>query len=371
MERSADVAVVGGGPAGAACAARLAQRGFRVVLLTGGGRCLKWQDLLSPAAAAALDRLGFPPADLAMAARPCRGIVDRWIPGPPSYTDFELLRLRHGWVVDRSLFDEILVRFASKCGAQVSPSPFSAQLTNSPHNLNSTVTVHRDGSMDDWTASFVVDATGAAGHLLPPGENRRIRYDRLVAVRVSLSAALDPPDWMHLATSTAGWWYTLSPIDNQIQAVFMTDSDLLPRDQVARRQHFDAEFRVAFPGTKASLVFTEPVVLRDARTTCRRRVWTGRWLPIGDAKVSIDPLTGAGLERAFSSAEVASELVADFLISGSFQGLEANAIASLIDFETQLAELPRRYTIATDHTPGLTGPFWQRRRYSPGPRDSD
>jgi flavin-dependent dehydrogenase len=273
--------------------------------------------------------------------------------------------------VDRGAFDEILVRFAAGCGVQVSQSPFAARLTDSPRNLSPTVTIHRDGAMEGWTAAFVVDATGVAGRLLPQGENHRVRYDRLVAVRVSLSANLDPPDWMHLATSPAGWWYTLLPTEGPTQAVFMTDGDLLPRDIIARRRHLAAEFRIAFPGMRSSPVFTEHLVSRDARTTCRRRVWTGRWLPIGDARASIDPLTGAGLERAFGFAEAAAELVADFLTSGSFRELEASAIASLLDFEALLAELPRRYTIAADRTPGLTGPFWQRRRHPPGPRDSD
>ena len=337
MADHADVAVVGGCPAGAACAARLARRGYRVVLVTDGRRRPGWPELMSPDAAGALERLGFPPAELAAVARPCRGIVDGWLPGPPAYTDFELLRFRPGWVVDRGAFDDRLVRFAAGCGARVSDAPGPARLAASPRDLESAIIVRRPGA-DDLTADFVVDATGATGRLLPAGENRRIRYDRLIAVRVSLAPDPVPPDWMRLAASPAGWWYAVSPADGPAQGVLMTDSDLLPRCPVARRRHLLADFQAAFPDPESKPLFPGPIGVRDARTTCRRRLWTGRWLPIGDALASIDPLTGAGLERAFGAAERGAELVSDYLTSRSFRSLELAAL----DAVSRLPGRPRR-----------------------------
>jgi flavin-dependent dehydrogenase len=284
------------------------------------------------------------------------------------YTDFELLRCGLGWVVDRGAFDASLLRFAAECGVRVSEAPTKARLVNSPRDHDASLIVTRDG--EKWMAEFVVDATGAAGSLLPQGENRRARYDRLIAVRARLSVAPDPPDWMHLATSKAGWWYTLPATEGAAEAVFMTDSDLFPRDPIARWQHLTSEFRSAFQNMKASPVVADRVWARDARTTCRQRVWAGCWLPIGDARATIDPLTGAGLERALGFAEVGAELVADFLTSRSFRTLEANAIDFLHNFEASLIELRRRYKMAAEDSLDLNGLFWQRRCNVAGFRNS-
>ncbi len=358
------VVVVGGGPAGAVCAALLARRGQEVVLVTDSRRRPSWPDVLSPNAAAFLERIGFPTDDLAATARPCRGIVDGWHPGPAVYTDFQLYRCRTGWVVERGAFDERLVRFAAGCGVRVCASSAPGYLTGSPVNLAEATSIRWPGATNDLAATFVVDATGMAGRLLPAGENQRLRYDRLIAVRMSLAAVPDPPDWMHLAASSGGWWYIASPSTGPAQAVFMTDGDLLPRCSATRLRHLATEFREAFPSLSHRLadpIFTGPVAIRDARTTCRRRVWAGRWLPIGDAVQSIDPLTGSGLERAFVSAESGAERVSDYLVSGCLRRLQEAALDTAQAFLAMLDELRRYYAMAVERRPQLNGLFWQRR----------
>ncbi|HEX4965384.1 MAG TPA: tryptophan 7-halogenase [Thermoanaerobaculia bacterium] len=358
------VVVVGGGPAGAVCAALLARRGHEVVLVTDSRRRPSWPDVLSPNADAILERIGFPPDELAATARPCRGIVDGWHPGPPVYTDFQLYRFRTGWVVDRGSFDERLVRFAAGCGVRVCASSAPAYLTGSPVNLAEAISIRWPGVTGALTAAFVVDATGMAGRLLPTDYNRRLRYDRLIAVRISLTAVPDPPDWMHLAASPGGWWYTVSPATGPTQAVFMTDGDLLPRCPAARLRHLATEFREAFPSLSHGLTdsaLAGPVAIRDARTTYRRRVWAGRWLPIGDAFASLDPLTGSGLERAFESAESGAERVSDYLMSGCFRRLQVAALNTAKAFLATLDELRRYYAMAVERRPQLNGLFWQRR----------
>jgi hypothetical protein len=161
----------------------------------------------------------------------------------------------------------------------------------------------------------------------------------------------------------------VSPANGPAQGVFMTDSDLLPRCPVARRRHLAAELRFAFPEQLSEPVFAEPVAVRDARTTCRRRLWTGRWLPIGDALASIDPLTGAGLERAFGSAEKGAALVSDYLMSRCFRRLELAMLDTLLAFQATLGELRRYYAMAVERKPELRGLFWQRRSKLIGDHD--
>src|SRR5205823_583018 len=74
-----DVAVVGGGPAGAISATLLGRRGFRAVLVDEGRPAgLPFPETLSPGSLRLLEGLDFPVPSIAADARPCRRIEAAW-----------------------------------------------------------------------------------------------------------------------------------------------------------------------------------------------------------------------------------------------------------------------------------------------------
>jgi flavin-dependent dehydrogenase len=355
-----DVAVVGAGPAGSVCAAILAGRGLDVVLVDSGRRRDDWPEMLSPEACLTLERLGLSVADLTTFGRPCLGIVDAWDCGSTIYTDFLLQRYGSGWVLDRGQFDALLIRWAVAQGARVRVVNGGARLVSAP--LEETQRLLLDHEAEELRSRFVVDATGMAGRLTTALYNRRLRYDRLVAVRVRLVTAPYPLEWMRLTASSAGWWYLVSPRRGGAQAVFLTDADLLPNCQVTLASHLDEQFRDASLrlGIKEGKV-APPFDIRDSRTTCRRRLWSGRWLPIGDAAYTIDPLSGSGVLRAVSAGEAAADIIPAFIATRNTELLQSAAVGLAADFSNNLEAIRNYYCLASVGNPALNGPFWHRR----------
>ncbi|MFL5330302.1 MAG: NAD(P)/FAD-dependent oxidoreductase [Gemmataceae bacterium] len=355
-----DVAVVGAGPAGAACAAILAGRGVDVVLLDGGHRCGQWPEVLSPEACLTLERLGLPVAALATVGQPCLGIVDAWDRTSIVHTDFRLHRCGIGWVLDRERFDALLMQWAVASGARVRAAVGGARLFCDPLDETQRLMLHRGA--DELHCRFVIDATGMVGTLTSAAFARRLRYDRLVAVRARLAGAPYPLGWMRLTASSAGWWYIVSPESGDAQAVFLTDADMLPHGQAELESHLKEQFRNACVRLGVNdWTILPPFQLRDSRTTCRRRLWSGRWLPIGDAAFTIDPLSGSGVARAVSAAESAADLVRVFLDTKDIEHLTAAAVTVAANFSSMLAALRDYYYLAAAADPVFNGPFWQRR----------
>jgi flavin-dependent dehydrogenase len=114
MTASADVLVIGGGPAGATAAARLAAAGLRVVLCERQAepRPQVCGEYVSAAAAAELEQLGFAPARLGGRPLVCARI---W--GQGAKLAARLPAAGHG--LSRARLDHTLLAHAGRCGADV------------------------------------------------------------------------------------------------------------------------------------------------------------------------------------------------------------------------------------------------------------
>jgi flavin-dependent dehydrogenase len=115
-----------------------------------------------------------------------------------------------------------------------------------------------------------------------------------------------------LAAVGGGWWY-VSQSATGAAVVYLTDADLLPRSAYARSIHLGRAFDEASllrEWVRAAPAFSSHRVV-DARTSHRLKVGGDGWMAIGDAALSVDPLSGEGLRLAIASAARASEAITD------------------------------------------------------------
>jgi 2-polyprenyl-6-methoxyphenol hydroxylase-like FAD-dependent oxidoreductase len=110
------VFVIGGGPAGAALAIRLAQLGHRVTLADRSAARRRFGESLAPAVWAQVGLLGAADAVARAAIRPCRQTLVRWHNGDEDARD---LTGPPGLLVDRRRFDAILLAVAREHGVRV------------------------------------------------------------------------------------------------------------------------------------------------------------------------------------------------------------------------------------------------------------
>ena len=164
-------------------------------------------------------------------------------------------------------------------------------------------------------ARWLIDASGRGGGLAPTHTARRCFTDRLVAcvIREARCDASGPcSDVLLLAAVRGGWWY-VSQSATGASVVYLTDADLLPRSAHARSVHLGRAFDEAFllrEAIGAAPAFSSHRVV-DARTTHRLRVSGDGWMAIGDAALSVNPLSGEGLRLAIASAARASDAIID------------------------------------------------------------
>lgn len=405
------VAVIGGGPAGAATALALARAGVSVTIFEKEASSgWKIGEGLPPAARPMLQQLGVWERFVADNHLPSYGNCSAW--GSSELVDQSFVFNPHGngWHLDRSRFDRMLLDAAIEAGAQVfsdiavtdvqrmnsgwrlelGRNQFTAetQRTQRPRRdseetlceTSATLcvsAVKKDDSMeplqspaDALSADFVVDASGRSSWFARRQGARRINHDNLVGAAALLIAEGNVADRNSLTMVEAvadGWWYAAQissekPPDEKLVAVFLSDAD-----QDAARQAATAEGWLALLNQTVHLqrrierhnyqIELAPRIV--SANSSRLDVVTGdSWLAVGDAAAAFDPLSSQGIVTALELGMLAAETI----LAGEPEALKQYAERLEQLFAAYLAN--RNFYYAQERRwPAST--FWRRRHNSP------
>jgi flavin-dependent dehydrogenase len=317
VTRRADVAIVGGGPAGATLAALLARRGVAVAVFE---RTPTWHwraggVFTSPAAVAALTRAGLDPDVTDVVARP---IAAMRLETPGGAT----VRLTYGADrggppavgFDRSALDPALERMAVDAGATVRRG---AAVTEVDLDERDGPTLRVDG--ERIRARIVVGADGAHSLVARAADVARpVRLGPRVGLTWHVADPRPTPDDRAAARDArlvviSDGYVGLAPVNGgrlNIGIVLgSTWGEALARDGAA------ATARRALRMVPSS--HDDPVDWAEAEACDRiagasplggrvtRRAGPG-WFLVGDAAGFLDPFTGEGLHRALVSTELAA-----------------------------------------------------------------
>jgi flavin-dependent dehydrogenase len=312
-----EVAIVGGGPAGAALAARLATAGVPVVVLE-RAPAWRWRAggvFCSPAAVDALRRIGLAGGTLAAVARPVPAMRVETRGG----TTF---RLTYGTEdggepavgFDRSALDPAMLDLASRAGADVRRGWRVTTLDPGEGRLG----VRRaDGGETSIVASMVVGADGIRSVVTrAAGVARPAR----LAPRVGLTYHLADPDGAarrdaRMRTLDDGY-VGIAPVPGgRVNVGIVLGASWLARLASEGAGAVAAGIVAAVPPTAddpASWRSGRPLDAIAGAWPLGHRVTRragGRWLLVGDAAGFLDPFTGEGLHRALVSAELAAAAI--------------------------------------------------------------
>lgn len=312
-----DFLVVGGGPAGSACAIRLAQAGARVAIVESSDFSrFRIGETLEPSLGPALAHLGVELEEQNWSAA-CRGITATWGQSTAARRPTIFNAYGKGWCVDRRKFDRALFDQARRAGAIA----LSMTRVTSAHRQNGrwVCELRTEQEAVPVAATWLVAATGRAGKLPFAVNSSRAWIDRLVGAAVVDNDQRNDHHGMAgepiVEAASSGWWYCTSLPDGSRVAIFFTDADILPKGN-ARRAAFLLDQHKHSPQINAAWPFITALIEQhrwtgfDARSSISRIAASDGWVAVGDALMAFDPLCGRGVTEAVASGcEVASWLL--------------------------------------------------------------
>ena len=316
-----EVAIVGGGPAGAVCGERLASAGFHVTLFD---EHLAWE-------------------------KPCGGgLTHKAIEAYPFLLDsphpkklirtVELisssghrarLELDKPIVIySRTVLNGLLLDRASAAGCNVVRSRVTQVET---HQARARLTIAEEGSSREHAADFVVIAAGARNALLP--ETRKLEpQDLEITLGYFVNAQADGIQVKFLRRFE-GYLWSFPRCDHLSVGICGSMSRYTSQELRRHLHNFMQEEEVEPRGAKFySHVLPSP----QAQTLRRRRVVGRNWALVGDAAAWVDPITGEGLYYALRSGD----LLAQALIESqpeSYPGRVKKAFSADLEFATRIA----------------------------------
>ena len=326
-QRTADVevAVVGGGPAGAAVASRLAAAGREVVLFERLA-APRWRAsgvYSSPATRTALRDLGLASERVGALVRPISEMVVESLAGTTCRLTYAP---DHAVALDRVRLERALLDHATHTGAVVQEGAVVRRvhwIRGRPGaavaELEVSSTSDRTAPATVWRPRLVVGADGpSSGVARAAGVARDVRLLRKAGVTVHRSDPGAPSDERPMVARMVigrGWYCGIAPVPNgRVNIGIVLD-----------RARFQRE--IASHGGRAGLVERIVAAVPDRGEAWRHAPATDAvrvalplahrvnrasgegFLLVGDAAGFIDPLSGDGIHRALVSAEYAADAV--------------------------------------------------------------
>jgi len=156
-----------------------------------------------------------------------------------------------------------------------------------------------------------------------------------------------------------GWWYATLLPDERFVATFMTSP---PFAALARRSlndyWADQMGRTQYIRRRAvGFVSDGDIYLKSANSCCCSPVAGRRWLAVGDAAISFDPLSSMGISKALRMG-----LIAGVVIQQSLTGDET----AIVQYDAAIAQEFNEYLITRNfyyrqEQRWADKPFWYRR----------
>lgn len=337
---SYDVAVIGGGPGGAAAATFLQRQGHGCLILENSEfpRYHVGESLI-PHTYGILDRLGLLP-EMKRSHFPEKHSVRFVSPSGRESDPFYFSETIEGdgartWQVERSEFDRLCLDNAREFGAEIRTATVKKVVFENGRAVGVRA-LFPGGEEVEIASRVVIDASGRAtviGSQLGLREPVPDLQKASVWSYYSGGQRLEGIDAGEttIFTLDGGGWFWYIPLPDDIVGVGVVDS---PEALFEPHDDYEGAFLRAVEGCAplrsrlAAAERTEPV-RGLKRLAYRNREFSGDgWVLVGDAAAFLDPIYSSGLLLALASAELAAGCVHDALEDGDLSAARLGAFAS-------------------------------------------
>lgn len=332
-----DVAVIGGGPGGAALATFLARKGRRC-LVTEQAEFPRYHigESLVPHTYGIFDRLGLLPK-LEQSAFPVKHSVRFISPDGTEATPFYFSETIPGdgartWQVSRGEFDRMMLDHARENGVEVRTGATVEKVLFDGERATGITYTNSDGP-ETVRAKVVVDASGRAtviGNQLDlkgevPGLNKGTLWSYYRGGK--RLPGIDAGETTMMLIPGGGWFWYIPLPDDLVSVGIVADPDYLFTGDDTPEQIYEREVAKC-PALVERLAAArrEGSVRGLKRMSYLNRQTCGEgWVMIGDARAFLDPIYSSGLFLALASAELAADCIEDALTSEDFSAARLGA----------------------------------------------
>lgn len=372
-----DVAIAGGGPAGAAAAIVLARAGRRVLLADAAGarrphddrpedRMFKIGEGLPPSARHLLRELGALDRVLADGHRASHGTLAFWGSDAPHAEDFMFQLHGGGLQLHRPRFDAALLELAQAAGARIVRDAKLSLATNADGTDIHQLSLRGSEAGHIIESRWLIDASGRPATLARALGSTRSGHDALLAFHMRLASDGDSDQdgrtWVEAVEN--GWWYSALLPSRERLVAFLSDADLVDRRSLLTRAGLWAALARAqrlFAHCHAhGYVPSSQPHGADARSSHLDRAADDakRWLAVGDAALAFDPLSSKGISNALYTGIRAAQAV--IARENGDSAAAARYTGHLLDIHRAYRQQLRMFYTMETRWPASE--FWRRRR---------
>jgi flavin-dependent dehydrogenase len=327
---SADVVVIGGGPAGSTVSTLLAQRGCRVKLFERErfprfhiGESLIPETYWVFQRLKMLDKMKASPFVKKHSVQFVNSAGK--LSAPFYFWDNKPHECSQTWQVIRSQFDLMMLENAAEQGVEVHQATRVLEVLFEGDRAVGVRIRREDGSEEDVAAGVVVDASGQSTML----QNRfKLRlWDPVLnkgAIWTYWQGAYrdtgrdEGATLVVQTTNKQGWFWYIPQHDDTVSVGVVAPFDYLFKDRGSHEQTYDEEVE-ACPAVKQRVASarraTGYFATKDYSYRSKQVAGDG-WVLIGDAFGFLDPLYSSGVLLALKSGEMAADAIADGLAAG-------------------------------------------------------
>ena len=312
------ILVIGAGTAGTAAAIFLRQKGLAVVLADrlpkpAANAAPRVGESLPPDGRSLLQELGLWEAFEAGPHLPCYGNKSYWHSSTPQYHDFLQNPAGHGWHLDRTAFDRMLLDNAIALGADYRPETNIQALKQTETGWHVRLQ-NAQGELEELQAAICIDASGRNHWLARQLGVERYYEDDQLALVTFYTTRPEFDDSVSLTETTdRGWWYSALIPGNRMATAFFCHPDKTERKAWLQPEALP-ELLAQAPHTRERLQQAEARGLHAPRFVSAdsgilESLAGQHWLAIGDAAFSYDPIASHGIMMAMVTARDAAQAI--------------------------------------------------------------
>jgi flavin-dependent dehydrogenase len=334
--KSWDVVIIGGGPAGASAAAILAEYGHRVLVLE-REKFPRYHigESMIPFTFQPMERLGLVPLMKQSHFQKKFSVVFTQPDGRASqpfyfFNRYDRETVAQTWQVLRSEFDQMLLDHARSRGAEVIEEITVRELLTDPAaggRVTGVRAMTKAGDLVEHRAPITLDCSGKESFsAVRNGWRTRDPYLNKVAVWTYYKGSKREPGIDEGQTTVAmlpdkGWFWHIPQHDDMVSVGVVAEAKYLTRDGVKEpKAIFDREVNENL-WIKDHLSIGKqvgPYFITSEYTHHARHCYRDGLLLVGDAYCFLDPVFSSGLMLALKSGVMAGDTVHDALVAKNF-----------------------------------------------------